>query len=116
MYGIAPGGHNLAPQPTGIAITRRRGTHLLHFGTSLDVAGTRFRALYSDAMEEVVSRHPRTGLADHLWEVWEEESERRHPGCRAQFLNRFFLRRLICKSPFDDMSKVCDDPKSGKPR
>lgn len=91
-------------------VWRSQGTeaHLLNYATALDVAGTRYRTIHSAEMQSTLERWTRgEEFGSAIWAAWKTEADA-HDQCRGAFLNRLFLRRLVCTSPFGDTREVCN--------
>jgi hypothetical protein len=72
--------------------------HLLNLGSALDVAGMRYRTIYSTAMLEAIHANPPGNFPAVISGVWNTEA-RREPGCRAAFLRHAGFGLLIKTSP-----------------
>lgn len=68
--------------------------HLLHEGAGCDVVGARKREIAPAALEQVLTRHPRSGFATQMASTLREEAQRRPHGRLALF-EQFGFSRLI---------------------
>jgi hypothetical protein len=76
--------------------------HLLNASTALDVTGLRCWELGASSARAVVEHLPRLGMKQAIWSAWENEA-RRHPDCRAHFLNRYLqFGARVRTAPFPD--------------
>ena len=73
--------------------------HLLNLGSSLDVAGNRYRSIDSAQLIAILDEAPPgDDFGEVIWQVWKADA-RRSKGCRTRFLQTMGLGLLISTSP-----------------
>jgi HD domain len=74
--------------------------YLLNFGAGVDVVGRGLERLPAPLVEEIGTRHPRTGLAAELIDTMEAQ-RRARPQARLALMMRLGFRRYIERNPLE---------------